>query len=443
MGWRADAPGIEIRRTAEKTEPPSAEQFVALDEKGPALIEHRFERGEVDVGGIRLHLAEVRIQGPIQGEVGAEAHLDVCTGPTTGLVVERIGRIDRSPQRQVAGRIRQQLETAGGADPRDAEQPTEMRRIARGGLGDQHPVVGFILVRYRALDLQPPDLLLLAGEPELGERYAHLCGPAQRVDPGPALPHRVEGQLGTVFRILAVVIVLANPSGRQRESVRGTAVQIGIERDDEDLGIAIGITAGHRAADRAGIGAIHPRADVERIAIIDQANLGSLRRWLALVRILLDEIDDGIHPGPRRIIQYPVDMRRYAGERGNPRFLLDDALDRPAPPGFYCRGRGGLRSRAARDGHSKDDGTDQRATQPHRDSGGWSSNGNWLKLRRAPFAGQIATAPGSSRNAVVQGIGAVTGPRSQSCSSEMLGIRQYLPFHPLNPSRWKDQSPLV
>src|SRR5690606_30027423 len=72
---RADPAGIEIGRAAEEALGPAGEDLVAFDEERPLLLEHRLERGEVHLGGIRLDLAEVRVDGGVEGEVAAEADL--------------------------------------------------------------------------------------------------------------------------------------------------------------------------------------------------------------------------------------------------------------------------------------------------------------------------------------------------------------------------------
>src|SRR5205085_9871733 len=69
----ADAARVEVRR------PAPLKQLASLDEERAALVEEGLEGREVHLRRIGLHLPEVRVDGGVERDVRAEAHLHVET----------------------------------------------------------------------------------------------------------------------------------------------------------------------------------------------------------------------------------------------------------------------------------------------------------------------------------------------------------------------------
>ncbi len=84
LGRAPDAAGIEEVRAGEVeihvvrgAAPTEAERVRALDEERPLLVEERFDVREIHHRRIHFHLAEVRVEGRVEGQVGTEAELEV------------------------------------------------------------------------------------------------------------------------------------------------------------------------------------------------------------------------------------------------------------------------------------------------------------------------------------------------------------------------------
>ena len=73
----------------------------ALDEEGALLLEEGLEGGQVDLGGVGLDLAEVGVDGQVEGEVVAQAELGVEAGgeAVVGAVAEGVARPRRRSAR--------------------------------------------------------------------------------------------------------------------------------------------------------------------------------------------------------------------------------------------------------------------------------------------------------------------------------------------------------
>src|SRR6185503_20298912 len=92
-----------------------------------------------------------------------------------------------------------------------------------------------------------------------------------------------------VLTVLRVVEVAAHAAARHREAVRGSPVEVRVERDGEDFGVAVTVAARDRRANRRRVGSAEASADVERIVVVDQPHLSG-DAWLsAFIRNLLYE----------------------------------------------------------------------------------------------------------------------------------------------------------
>src|SRR6185295_8211991 len=65
------------------------------------------------------------------------------------------------------------------------------------------------------------------------------------------------------------------------------------------------------------------------------------------------------------------------------------------------------------------------------------------RTSRAPSLRSGQAPPSAPNQLTFWGLGAPSGPLSQSCSDEMFGIPHWCPFHPLNPSIRKAQNPVT
>src|SRR5918999_3166282 len=74
-----------------------------------------------------------------------------------------------------------------------------------------------------------------------------------------------------------MVVIYADSRRRDGEAVGGPSVVIGIERHDELLGAAFAVSSRHKRPNGARMAAVHPRADVHRVVVVDDPDLGALR----------------------------------------------------------------------------------------------------------------------------------------------------------------------
>src|SRR5690606_28826207 len=100
-----------------------AEDVSPLEEERPLLLEEDLAGAEVDLRRIRLHLAEVRVDGAGQGEARAEPGLEIEPGARqpAGAVAERIAA-GRRLQADAAEQVRQQLQARARRHPAQTDQ---------------------------------------------------------------------------------------------------------------------------------------------------------------------------------------------------------------------------------------------------------------------------------------------------------------------------------
>ena len=101
------------------------------------------------------------------------------------------------------------------------------------------------------MQVEPPDLLLLRVEAQLGKRNPQLRGPAVVLDGGPRLPDRVEVLVEGGLVVLGMVAVDAHAGGGHAERVGRPAVEKGVERNQQVLGLLLDpVPPAHRGLDR-------------------------------------------------------------------------------------------------------------------------------------------------------------------------------------------------
>src|SRR5690606_26040893 len=109
-----------------------AEDLISFGEEGALLVEARLEGGEVQVGGVHLDLAEVRVHRRVQRDVGAEPVLQVepqvaAEVPAVVIGVREVHRFIEGhvPELGTGGGEGDQLQAARPLDVRDSLEVTE------------------------------------------------------------------------------------------------------------------------------------------------------------------------------------------------------------------------------------------------------------------------------------------------------------------------------
>ena len=287
---------------------PAAQQVAAFGEEWPTLVEEGLEPAEIHLGRVRFHLPEVGVHGRIQGQVGAQPQLEVGAGPHAipAAVVERIPGSCVGIG-GVGSDVRHDLQPARRPDALDTLQQPEPRRPPRFARRDHHPVHVLVCRRHPPVDLHAPFLHRAVSEAKLRKGNPHLGVPAGGVMRYPAFPDRIPGQLAGAFGVIGVKEVAPHSAAREREGVGGPPVVIGIERDQDVLGIAELVPAGHDRRDLVRIGAGQPGPYIQRLGVVQERHL-SWRRWGAsLGWHLLEEIGAPLRVLPGGISKDTVD----------------------------------------------------------------------------------------------------------------------------------------
>ena len=329
LGAPADAPAVKEVRVlpAEhaidvRPAPAEIEDARAFDEEGPLLLVVGLFVADIDDGRVDLDLAEIRIDREVEGQVAAEAALEVEAAAHRGFasVAERVagdGRAEHGPRQGE----RRNLEAAAGGDAREPGELGEVRDEPVLLLGHPGEMVLLVLALDHPLEIDAPDMDIPSLETELVEGDADLDRPAQVVDAGGALPDPVPGRV-QIF-IVEEGAVLDRTEGIDPEVVSAPAVVIGVEADVEPVGFDGLVAAAETADDLAGLGVGEPGGDIEIVAVEGDPDGRGLARGLSVLRIALGEA---------------------AGTGGLPNGLGQDAVDRDGS----ARGQGGDRPDGAR-----------------------------------------------------------------------------------------------
>ena len=158
-------------------------------------------------------------------------------------------------------------------------------------------------------DLHAPGLLGRRGwVPQLREGDAHLGGPAERVDRGFDVPHRVPRFVAAAAQ---AVRVEPRPGRIHLEEQPADVVVIGVEDDLDVVGARVGVAADEARA-HAGRARIveHPRAHVERRLVVREPHLGALGRGLALLGLILPETGRRGGGSPDGLVETTVEPNR-------------------------------------------------------------------------------------------------------------------------------------
>ena len=308
----ADAPRVEVAR------PVAAQQLSPLGEEGPLLVEEDLERREIHDRGIGFDLPEVRVHGAVEREVRPESHLHVRARPGAEVlaVVEGVRRLRPPGQSRIARGVREHLEAARRLDAFDAHQLAHPRRPAGAIRRHRHPEHVLAGRRIPVVGVEAPDLHGHVVEAELRERDAHLRRPPQRVHHCFRLPHRVEAGVEVVLIVLRVIPIHAHARRGHAERIRGATVMVGVERDPQVLGLRCIVAPRERRLNLRGVAAVHPRADVERVTVIENRDAHAVAGRGALMRHLLGEVSDPVGVAPDRVVEPSVETDRAGRDAG-------------------------------------------------------------------------------------------------------------------------------
>ncbi len=83
-----------------------------------------------------------------------------------------------------------------------------------------------------------------------------------------------------------------------------------VEEDRERIRLREHVTPRLPAHDAPRIAIVEPCTDVQRIGVVEDAQLRTLRHWRSLVGIALAEVREHRRVAPRGIVQAAVDARR-------------------------------------------------------------------------------------------------------------------------------------
>ena len=356
----ADPPAEEeVHRTA----PAHGEVPGVLQEEGALLREEQVESGEVDLLVVHLHLGEVGVVGQIEVQAGGDADLGV-QAEVVLLLRFRLDRVVPTPGAEGEG---DEFQVARRGQLQAVEFPGGGEAVEVVDAGHRRPVVLFALAPDVALEVDPPGLRAVAVA-QRPQRDRELGGPAVVADRGSdgpgSVPVQVEPAPGAGARphlrppaasasaapgVADLAVVLeARRGGAEDEPV--LQVVVGVEDDLEGVRVAEPrVPAGVGGDDAVGVAVVEGGADVERVVVEEDADLGALRRRLPLEGVRLDEPGQRLRPLPDLVVQAPVYERRFHGRRGPPDAGAGLALLRPCRRG----GEGGGEQEGGGEGRTR------------------------------------------------------------------------------------------
>ena len=313
MRGAANASGIEQARVREIeahvvrcAAPAELEGVGAFDEEGPLLIEERLDVGEIHNRRIDLDLTEVGIHGGIESEVRTKTKLEVGAqgrvAPAT--VVERVSGLSRRSVHLARGVGGDQQSTLW-LKPGEPHEGQEARHETAFLLGTESRVSLLVRPRDHPLEVDAPSRLVFLLEAKLRKRDAEFGRPTARILLGAPFPHAIPGVVVPV--IVEECAVEERAAGGDAEVEAGALVVVGIEIDGERIGCEFGVSAAEKRLDFSWVRIEKPGPHVNRVVVVQDANLRLLGRLLSLVRIALGERGVGRGGLPRGFIELAVD----------------------------------------------------------------------------------------------------------------------------------------
>src|SRR6185437_7303158 len=160
------------------------EDVRAFHEEGPMLGQELLERREVHERRVELSLSEIRVDGGVEGQEGADAvfQIEACvprirTGLREGIADGALGLEGPRPRR-----VGKQLEAPGRRNILEAAEVREARHESVFRLSDEGKQVELVLPENGADEADTPDLVGGAGKAQLRERDLFFSRPSERVD---------------------------------------------------------------------------------------------------------------------------------------------------------------------------------------------------------------------------------------------------------------------
>ncbi len=271
------------------------------EERAP-LREERLVGRQVQHAGIRLHLAEVRVDGGVQCQVGRHAVLEVGADGEI-LIASEVVALDA---RAVLGDdIRRGLQPPGRLQVVEPGDLGELRDQAGRRLAEQGPGDPLVVAIEVPINGEAERVLALGAVPHLRQRDAELRRPAQRVDAGGHVPHRVPRPV-----LVAVVVdrgVVTPARGGHAEFEPRAAVVVRVDQQGDAVGLRKIVAAPDKPNDAVGMGIEATDEDVQVGAVVGDARLGGEPGRLALGRLPFLEVRDDLGEPPDRVLVASVD----------------------------------------------------------------------------------------------------------------------------------------
>ena len=300
--------GVEAEEVVRAAPPEIVEDLGPFDEEPPLLRVERLVGRQIDYRGIDFRLAEVRIDRRVEDQSALDRGLEVDAerAEGAGAVVEGIAvrRVDELLPRRHVGRDLQPPPRMGAVEPREVHHP---RGHAAVVLRPELEPDRLVLAVDEAGDVDAPGLLRGFLESQLGERDPQLRRPACVVLRDPGAPHRVPRIVPEV--VIGEHAVSLHTGSADRELHAGAVIVARIQVERDAVGVGPLIASGQSLRDRGRLRVEHPRAHVERVVVVEEADLGALRRRLAFIRIALPEVVRRRRLRPYLIVQASVDRR--------------------------------------------------------------------------------------------------------------------------------------
>ena len=315
----------DFRRAADaaRVEQPVAASHVALqveaknartfDEERALFPVKRFKGGEIEHGGIRFDLPEIRIDGCVEREVRRDAVLQIrASGDLLLPAVSQRG----SSGRDVPGhRVRHHFEMARRAQPLDSRQLTELRRDARPIAADQRPAIALIEAGDVADDAESEDVARAARKSHLAEGHAVLRDPSLCIDGCRDVPHAVPRRI--FLAVVEGVEVALHTFRIHGELVARAAIVVRVDHDLHAIGRRRDIAPTEECADAVRVRIVHADEHIEvAIVVRNLHRRAEGGRASARWRELLECRDLG-RGAPDRVVVLAVDRGWRGGAHGD------------------------------------------------------------------------------------------------------------------------------
>ena len=177
---------------------------------------------------------------------------------------------------------------------------------ARTVRGISTQVSSSLMLGRNRCTLRPHVEVVLRIEAQLRERNPDLGRPPVAVDRGARHPHQVEAGVEGLLTVGAVIAIQPHAGRGHAQHHRGSAIQEGVERNQDVLGLIGVVATAQRRLNLPGVARPHPRADVEGVAVVGKAHLHRVGRGRALLGLLLDEVGDRRGVEPDGFVEPPV-----------------------------------------------------------------------------------------------------------------------------------------